>query len=53
MKRLLTEMWRIKQTLDPNLILGNGNIFNTKANYFDRASLILARRVVFVNGLDM
>jgi FAD/FMN-containing dehydrogenase len=26
---VIAGMWRIKQTLDPNLILGNGNIFNT------------------------
>jgi D-lactate dehydrogenase (cytochrome) len=28
-EKVIAEMWRIKQTLDPNLILGNGNIFNT------------------------
>ena len=27
--KVIAEMLRIKQTLDPNLILGNGNIFNT------------------------
>ena len=26
---VIAGMWRIKQTLDPNLILGSGNIFNT------------------------
>lgn len=26
--KVISEMWRIKQTLDPNLILGSGNIFN-------------------------
>jgi D-lactate dehydrogenase (cytochrome) len=28
-EKVISEMWIIKQTLDPNLILGNGNIFNT------------------------
>jgi len=28
-EKVIYEMWRIKQTLDPNLILGNGNIFQT------------------------
>jgi D-lactate dehydrogenase (cytochrome) len=27
--KVVSEMWKIKKTLDPNLILGNGNIFNT------------------------
>jgi D-lactate dehydrogenase (cytochrome) len=26
---VMSDMWKIKQTLDPNLVLGNGNIFNT------------------------
>jgi D-lactate dehydrogenase (cytochrome) len=28
-EKVISEMWTIKQTLDPNLILGNGIIFNT------------------------
>lgn len=28
-EKVIAEMWRIKQTLDPNMILGSGNIFNT------------------------
>jgi len=28
-KKVMSEMWKIKQTLDPNLILGSGNIFDT------------------------
>jgi len=28
-EKVMNEMWEIKKTLDPNLILGSGNIFNT------------------------
>ena len=28
-EKVMSDMWKIKQTLDPNLILGSGNIFNT------------------------
>ena len=28
-EKVMSDMWKIKQTLDPNLVLGNGNIFNT------------------------
>ena len=28
-EKVMSEMWKIKQTLDPNLILGSGNIFKT------------------------
>jgi len=30
-EKVMSEMWRIKQTLDPNLILGCGNIFKTES----------------------
>ncbi len=30
-EKVIDEMWRIKQTLDPNLILGNGNIFSSQS----------------------
>ena len=28
-EKVMNDMWKIKQTLDPNLVLGSGNIFNT------------------------
>jgi D-lactate dehydrogenase (cytochrome) len=28
-EKVMSDMWKIKQTLDPNLVLGSGNIFNT------------------------
>ncbi|MDZ7625163.1 MAG: FAD-binding oxidoreductase [Ignavibacteriaceae bacterium] len=30
-EKIMSEMWKIKQTLDPNLILGCGNIFKTES----------------------
>jgi D-lactate dehydrogenase (cytochrome) len=30
-EQVMSEMWKIKQTLDPNLILGSGNIFKTES----------------------
>jgi hypothetical protein len=30
-EKVMSEMWKIKQTIDPNLILGCGNIFKTES----------------------